>query len=878
MEDKLGWGSFSTVWRCRDQEGGKHVAVKVAKSDSTTTETVSDEICLLRSALEPEGDHPGREVVLRMVGQGEVTGPHGCHLLLVLELAGPNLLQCLDPSTGMRLSTVRLLMLQVLQGLDFIHSKAGIIHTDIKPENIMLATPGPPVNLSLTVPPGLRVKIGDFGNACWTHKKFIVAGESLGTREYRGPEVLVGAEYGPPVDVWAAACLAWELATGEYLMVLDHDTRHREEEHLACVTELLGPLPRQLVRRGKHSREFYAEDGQLRRFPTCTLRTRSLTRLLEQRFEWPEQRAQDFSRWLRPLLVLEPEDRATAGDAMRHPYLLMLEQEDVRDVEEQEVGDMEEQEVGDVEEVEEVSEEVEEVSEEVEEEASRSDLRSSSSNQRLGDPRSPGWSSRSEPSRSRSRSYGSPRGRKRQRSGAIERSLDLKPKKRKPHDVCDQRYEEALEILERVEKGVKEYKSEIDGLEVKTMNMKKNLCDLKRLSREEKLKGPIERNCDQGEIIKKLEAEVQMQKDELSDEKETITEQKTKIKELQAEVLDFKEQLNYTKKEYHELMEKSTIQLKEEKKMNKELVIEVAKLETDIETNNINYKNLKEIGEKESALSRVKLGELEEQFDNCKKEYDELKEKSDRQMIEEQKINRELVTKVAKLERVIETKSDDIDDLKEIGGTESTLNRGKLENLEAKLAKLQSSHHTEETLTEETSKCVVKQFVVENVKLERENDSLLKMSNLEKVCVEGGCVNNNVVLENIGSREETTSSDNNVDGNNGYKEVKITDQPAVVYQPGEPVRPPGAQTAQTSGPHHTSVSHLVQSIAVGFVHDYWVSIVPGAWIKRFQCTVCSSIFDHKELAVRHARCHTWLPPPPPPPALTSLAVTLVDYD
>ena len=241
------------------------------------------------------------------------------------------------------------------------------------------------------------------------------------------------------------------------------------------------------------------------------------------------------------------------------------------------------------------------------------------SNQRLGDPGSPGWSSRSELSRSRSRSYGNPRGRKRQSSSAIERSPDQKPKKRKRHDVCNQCYEEALEILERVEEGVKEYKSEIDSPEVKTKYMKKNLCDLKRLSREEKLKGPMERNCDKKEIIMKLEAEVQMQKDELSYEKETITKQKTKITELQSKVLDLKGQLNCTKKDYHELMEKNTIQMKEEKKMNKELVIEVAKLETDIETNYINYKNLKETGEKESALSRGKIEELKEQFINCKK-------------------------------------------------------------------------------------------------------------------------------------------------------------------------------------------------------------------------------------------------------------------
>ena len=80
-------------------------------------------------------------------------------------------------------------------------------------------------------------------------------------------------------------------------------------------------------------------------------------------------------------------------------------------------------------------------------------------------------------------------------------------------------------------------------------------------------------------------------------------------------------------------------------------------------------------------------------------------------------------------------------------------------------------HPTEGTLTGGTSKCGLKQFMVE--KLDRENDSLLKISNMEKNFVEGGCVNNNVVLGIFGSKEETIPSDNNVDRNNGFKKAAI---------------------------------------------------------------------------------------------------------
>ncbi len=60
----------------------------------------------------------------------------------------------------------------------------------------------------------LRVKIADLGNACWTYHHFT---EDIQTRQYRSLEVLIGAGYGPPADIWSTACMAFELATGDYL-------------------------------------------------------------------------------------------------------------------------------------------------------------------------------------------------------------------------------------------------------------------------------------------------------------------------------------------------------------------------------------------------------------------------------------------------------------------------------------------------------------------------------------------------------------------------------------------------------------------------------------------------------------------------------------
>jgi serine/threonine protein kinase len=59
-----------------------------------------------------------------------------------------------------------------------------------------------------------RVKLADFGNACWVHEHFT---SDIQTRQYRAPEVILGAKYAPSVDMWSMGCMAFELATGDLL-------------------------------------------------------------------------------------------------------------------------------------------------------------------------------------------------------------------------------------------------------------------------------------------------------------------------------------------------------------------------------------------------------------------------------------------------------------------------------------------------------------------------------------------------------------------------------------------------------------------------------------------------------------------------------------
>ena len=92
--------------------------------------------------------------------------------------------------------------------------------------------------------------------------------EDIQTRQYRSLEVLLGAGYGPPADIWSAACMAFELATGDYLFEPHSGEDYsRDEDHLAHIIELVGPIPRHIAFSGKYSREFVNKRGILMLIP-----------------------------------------------------------------------------------------------------------------------------------------------------------------------------------------------------------------------------------------------------------------------------------------------------------------------------------------------------------------------------------------------------------------------------------------------------------------------------------------------------------------------------------------------------------------------------------------------------------------------------------
>jgi len=137
---KLGWGHFSTVWLCWDLLAKRFVALKVVKSASHYTETALDEIKLLRCVRDSDETDPKREKTVQLLDDFKISGVNGTHVCMVFEVLGHNLLKLIIRSQyqGIPLLNVKTIIRQVLEGLDYLHTKCKIIHTDIKPENILI--------------------------------------------------------------------------------------------------------------------------------------------------------------------------------------------------------------------------------------------------------------------------------------------------------------------------------------------------------------------------------------------------------------------------------------------------------------------------------------------------------------------------------------------------------------------------------------------------------------------------------------------------------------------------------------------------------------------------------------------------------------------
>ena len=199
LKAPLGRGGMGVVWRAHDALLGREVAVKEVVLPPTLRqgERRSVEGRVLREARAAARlNHPGA-VTLFDVVQDEG------HTFIVMELVeAPTLADLVRSHGPLPPGRVAEIGMQLAGTLEAAH-RAGIVHRDVKPANVMVPAEGP-------------VKLADFGVA-FLHgdPRLTATGVVLGSPAYMAPEQASGEPSGPPADLWALGATMFFAVEGQ---------------------------------------------------------------------------------------------------------------------------------------------------------------------------------------------------------------------------------------------------------------------------------------------------------------------------------------------------------------------------------------------------------------------------------------------------------------------------------------------------------------------------------------------------------------------------------------------------------------------------------------------------------------------------------------
>lgn len=300
-----------------------------------------NETSVLKYLESIETSHEGAKLVRLMLDSFEVQGRKGPHVVIVHEPLSLSLGGIRGIAGGKLPDNVlKPMILGILLGLDFLHSVGHVVHTDIQEGNIMLAITDQTffdevvasewaspsarkidgdrviyASTGLEIPddPGFPI-ISDFGDAQFGEMPFI--GEVMPDL-YRAPEIILKVPWDEKIDIWALGLMIWDLYEGKHLF---HKRLPSREEssiaHMARMVSLLGAPSPDLLERSAVAAEIFDDSGMLRGndgTPNSTLEDE------EENLQGDEKA--EFLSFLRKMLQWRPEDRASAADLMKDPWL-----------------------------------------------------------------------------------------------------------------------------------------------------------------------------------------------------------------------------------------------------------------------------------------------------------------------------------------------------------------------------------------------------------------------------------------------------------------------------------------------------------------------------------------------------------------------------
>lgn len=290
----LGKGNFGQVLLCLDHKRNENVAVKIVRNKKRFTRQAAVEIKVLKALN--DNDLDGKNCVAKLKTYFNFRN-HACLVFNQMEM---NLFELLEKNNfqGFSINLIKRFAVQILSCLESAR-KLGIIHCDLKPENIML------VNKDSTA-----IKVIDFGTSCYENEKIYTYIQS---RFYRAPEIILGIPYTCAIDMWSLGCIICEFFTGFPLFTGDS-----ESQQLSFIIEVLGHPPKSIISQSSKINSFFNNQGNLLHTENPDDLKNSNIRPIDQILQEAPNELKDF---IKKCLDWDPSARLTPKMALKHPFV-----------------------------------------------------------------------------------------------------------------------------------------------------------------------------------------------------------------------------------------------------------------------------------------------------------------------------------------------------------------------------------------------------------------------------------------------------------------------------------------------------------------------------------------------------------------------------
>jgi len=200
VERLLGTGGMATVYAARDLRHDRLVAVKVLRSDvcpATGAERFLREIRIAAQLTHPH--------ILPLIDSGEW---HGTPFYVMPYIEGETLRERLSRSADLAVSECVRILRHVVDALTYAHNH-GVVHRDVKPENILLSD-----RHALVMDFGIAKAVHDASSPTTATRLMTAVGMTVGTPAYMAPEQIAGDAIDHRADLYSAGVVAYEMLTG----------------------------------------------------------------------------------------------------------------------------------------------------------------------------------------------------------------------------------------------------------------------------------------------------------------------------------------------------------------------------------------------------------------------------------------------------------------------------------------------------------------------------------------------------------------------------------------------------------------------------------------------------------------------------------------